>query len=190
MAREIVNRFSDFTVDTGPVIDVVNKIVLNDAAGASSVFKVFDPSKDEVITITEASGQTVISVSNSGKFVIADKLEMTLDDDTIHLAAVISIQTEDGTITIDTAIIDSMAAGNRVRVIMGVVIAMVEHGIADLDTDDWGYIGTFPDNHISHFDSRSKAGFDLDIEVQFDGGAGLAAVETHCITIQEKICDV
>lgn len=188
MSRTLVNRYSDFPVTVEHPIDQFNNVVLNDDAGASSLFKVFDPSKDSVTSALEASGQTVLSMINAGVFVVGDKVECNQDDGTIHSSTINTVDPVLNTITIANATTDSMAAGSRVRVIMGVAVAMLEYGTADLDTLDWGYVASFPNDHAAHLDARAKNGFDVDLEIQFDGGASLAAVEIHCLTIKEKIC--
>jgi len=189
LSRLLINRFSDYPVRAIAPIDAINLTVLNDAAGASCQFKVFDPSKDSVLTASEAIGQTELSVASAGIFVVGEKVECTQDDDSFHTSTITVVDPVAGTITIANPTTVAMATGNRVRVILDSAIAMVEYGTADLNTRDWGYIGTFPDTHEAHKDSRAKDGFDVNIEIQFNGGSGLAKLDVHCVTIKENICD-
>ena len=79
MARTIIDRFSDYLIKNVAPIDVENKNPLdftNDAATCS--YKVFDPSVDEIIQVDEASGQTVISVSNTPLFKSGQSVEITI----------------------------------------------------------------------------------------------------------------
>ena len=192
MARELVKRYSDYLVRAAhPINEGVDPhIPLNDAASVvGCAYKVYDISKDEVLSVVEASGQTVLSVTNAGVFVIGDSVEVTQNNGSLRSSIVAAVSAIEGTVTINDALTDDAAAGKRIRVIFGSSVAMSEYGTADLDTIDWGYQAGLPEDHVSHLDPRAKTGLDIDIEISFDGGAGLAAFDTICITLQEDDCE-
>lgn len=188
-AREIIRRSTDKVVEARHPTDVVNQNPLdNTGDSATCTFKIYDPAKDEIISAAEASAQTVLSVTNAGEFDVDDSVEVTLDNGTLHTSTVSAVDSSAGTITIAVGITDTAAAGNRVRVIVGTEITMTEYGTPDLNTIDWGFRGTFADDHPAHLDPQSKTGFDIDIVIDFVGGPGLRSVETICATIQEDSC--
>ena len=192
MARELVKRYSDYLVRANHPINkgVDPHVPLDDDAGVvSCAYKIYDISKDEVLLANEASGQTELSVSNAGVFVIGDSVEVTQDDETLLATTVTAVNTTDGTVTIDDVLTDNAAAGKRIRAIFGASVAMLEYGTADLDTITWGYQAGIPEDNAVHLDPRTKTGLDVDIEIRFNGGAGLAAFDTICITLQEDDCD-
>ena len=192
MARELVKRYSDYLVRAVVPINkgVDPHVPLDDDAGVVGCsFKVYDISKDEVLTALEAIGQTVLSVSNAGVFVIGDSVELIQNDGTIHTSTVSSIDTDAGTVTIADITTVAAAAGKRFRVIFGSSVDMLEYGTANLNTRNWGYQAGLPDDHTVYDDPRTKTGLDVDIEIRFNGGAGLAAFDTICATIQEDDCD-
>ena len=188
MARQTIFRRTDHDIKVIAPIKDIDNTVLNDLAGASSSFKVYDPSKDEIISATELSGQTVLSVTNAGVFVVNEVVEVTQDDASLHTQAITGVDADAGTITIASGLTVNAQAGNRVRVVLGTAITQVEFGTANVDTEDWGYIGVLPDNHPAHLDPRSKTGFDIDVETVFAGGAGLNKQKTDCLTIVEDDC--
>jgi hypothetical protein len=190
MDRMIIKRNSDETIFAISPIDPENRVVLNDAAGASCSFKVYDPSIDESISVLEASGQTILSVTNTGLFVTGYDVEVTLDDGTIHPPSnVNAVDTVAGTITIADSITDSAAKGNRVRAILGVLVTMDEFGTANIDKRDWGYKGTLLNNQAAHLDVRSRDELDIDVEVIMNGGVGLISTDVLCYTIKGSLCD-
>lgn len=184
MARIIFPLKSSVIIRNKHPIDVNENIILNDAAGSSCTFKVYDPAKDEIISVDEASGQTIINVTNPGNFAVGDSVEIKTNDGTFDISDVASIQITNGTITMDVALTDAAAVGNRVRRIFGVAVPMTEYGTPKLDTLDWGYRGTLLSTHASQI-----KGQDIDIEINFvgDGAAPgtLNARETICATIQD-----
>ena len=188
MARRTIFRYTDHDVKVIAPIRDIDNTVLNDLAGASSSFKVYDPAKDEIISATEASGQTVLSVTNAGTFVINEVVEVTQDDATLHTQAITDVDAAAGTITIALGLIVNAQAGSRVRVVLGMVITQDEFGTANVDTENWGYIGVLQDDHPAHLDPRSKTGFDIDVETIFVGGPGLNKQKTDCLTIVEDDC--
>lgn len=193
MAREIIPRFTDKTVNSFAPIDEdasPRNPLDNTTDGATCSFKVFDPAKDEVISVAEASGQTVLSVTNAGVFAVSDSVEVTLDNGTLFPSTISSIDTvsDPTTVTLADAITDTAAANNRIRVILGSSISMAEFGTPDLNTTDWGFRATLPDDHPAHLDPQSKTGFDVNIEVTLIGGPGLQKRDTICATISEQDC--
>lgn len=192
MARQTIKRHTDYNAKVIAPIDVDNQTVLDDAAGASSSFKVYDPAKDEEISILEASGQTVLDVTDAGVFVVNDIIELKQDDATLHASAVTDIDVPNGQITIANPTTDSAQAGNRIRVVLdsSTPVTQNEFGTADIDTEDWGYTGVLSDTHAAHDNPLTKTtGFDVDVEISFSGGAGLNAKDTICITIKEDECE-
>lgn len=190
MERKIIKRNSDETIFAIAPIDPENRVVLNDAAGASCSFKVYDPSADESISVAEASGQSTLNVTNAGAFVVGYSAEVTLDDGTIHPASnVDEVDTVAGTITIADSITDSAAEGNRVRAIFGTSVTMNEFGTANIDTRDWGYKETLLNNHAAHLDVRSRDELDIDVEVIMNGGVGLISTDVLCFTIKGSLCE-
>lgn len=192
MARELVKRYNDFLVRAVAPINkgVDPHVPLDDDAGVvGCTYKIYDISKDEVLSIAEASGQTVLSVSNAGVFVVGDSVEVTQDDETLLASTVTAVDTAAGTVTINDVLTDDAAAGKRIRAIFGSSVAMLEYGTANLDTRTWGYQAGFADDNAAYLDPRTKTGMDVDIEISFNGGAGLAAFDTICATIQEDDCD-
>lgn len=192
MPRQIIDRNSDHNVKVIAPIDVDNQTVLNDAAGASSSFKVYDPAKDEAISVLVSSG-IVLDVTNAGVFVINDIAELKQDDATLHVSAITNVDVPNGQITIIIPVTDTSQAGNRIRVVLdsSTPIVQDEFGTADIDTEDWGYIGVFSDTHAAHDNPLTKTaeGFDVDIEISFSGGAGLNREKTECVTIKEDECE-
>ncbi len=193
MARQLIQRYQVHQVRAvvPKDIDVEPNVVLNNDAGVVSCeFKIYDPNRDEVISADEASGQTIISVTNAGVFQENDDfVEITQVDGSFYFVQVLSVDSVNGTITINSALDVGVNAGSRVRKIFGAAIAMVEYGTADLDTRDWGYKGTLLGNHAVHLDTRAKDGLDIDIEINFDGGINLEAFDVICATIKQDECD-
>ncbi len=192
MSRQIIKRHTDYDVNViAPTTDD-GQTVLNDAAGASSSFKVYDPAKDEELSLLEASGQTILDVTNAGIFVINDIAELKQDDATLHASAVTNVDVVNGQITIANPTTDTAQAGNRIRVVLdsGTPITQNEFGTANVDTEDWGYTEVFSDTHAAHDSPLTKTtGFDVDVEITFSGGAGLNAKDTICVTIKEDDCE-
>lgn len=189
MARVLIPRYSNRhpRAIAPKNILVEPNVVINDAAGGSASFKVYDPSRDEVLTAIEAIGQTVLSISNAGKFVIGDAIELTQDDDSIHATTISEIDTVAGTATIALATTVASAIGNRFRKIFGSKVTMTEYGTADLNTRNWGYQGALLSTHDTHKDSRAKDGLDVDVEI-IVLGSSLVEQETICATIKEDDC--
>ncbi len=189
MARILLPRYSNrYPRAIAPKDILVDpNVVINDAASGSASFKIYDPSRDEVLTGVEAIGQTVLSVSNAGEFVISDDVELTQDDDTIHLSTINAVDTVLGTVTISAATTVASAVGNRFRKIFGVKVTMTEYGTADLNTRNWGYQGTILSTHDVYKDSRSKDGLDADIEI-IVLAPGMVEQQTICATVKEDDC--
>ena len=191
MARKLIQRYQVHQVRAvAPKdVDVEPNIALNDAAGVISCeFKVYDPSRDEIVSADEASGQTVISVTNAGVFNVDDMVEITELTGVLLYVQVLSVDTANGTITVNSGLGIGANAGARVRKVFGPAIAMTEYGVADLDERDWGYKGSFLGNHVAHLDDRATDGLDVDIEINFDGGTNLEAFQPICATIKQDDC--
>lgn len=192
MDRQIIDRRSDYNVKVIAPIDIDNDTPLNDSEGASSSFKVYDPAKDEELSVAASDTDTVLDVTNAGIFVVNDIAELKQDDAVLHASAVTVVDTVNGQITIANPITDDAQAGNRIRVVLdsGTPIAQTEFGTANIDTEDWGYTGVFPDTHTAHDNPLAKTtGFDVDVEITFSGGAGLNRQKIECLTIKEDECE-
>jgi len=191
MARVLYKRFTDRQIRAVAPTNVLVEpnVPLNDAAGASAFFNVYDPSEDEVLTVVIIGSTGLISVSNVGVFEVGDVLELTRDDGTTDVSASVgSINVALGRIALVGAMVGPAAVGNRLRTILGTQVAMTEYGTADLNTRTWGYQGLFDDGHPAYNDPRSKSGFDIEVEIRFTGGVGLKAFDVICATIQEDDC--
>ena len=191
MARELYKRFTDRQIRAIAPINVLldPHVPLNNVAGASAFFNVYDPSEDEVLTVAIPGSSGLIDISNVGVFEIGDVLELTRDDGTTDVStSVSSIDVALGQITLVGAMTGPAAVGNRVRTILGTQVVMTEYGTADLNTRTWGYQGLFANNHPSYNDPRAKIAFDIEVEIRFTGGVGLKAFDVICATIQEDDC--
>lgn len=159
--------------------------------GSTCTFKVYDPAKSEVLSALEASGQTILSVTNTEVFVVGDLVELDQDDGTIHssVISIAGIDTTAGTITIDDATTQPAAAGARFRVILGALVTMTEFGTpgANADPDSWGFRGTLAKDHAG-----LKLDLEIDVEIIFVGAVagGLDYLETLCLVVKNKAdCD-
>ena len=166
-------------------IDVESQNPLdNTNDGSTCSFKVYDPDKDEVISADEASGQTILSVTNAGIFVVGDTIEVTQDNGTILATTINAVDADAGTITNDDVTTDTCKAGNRVRKIFGSEVPMSEYGTPDLDEVEWGFRGTLLSTHPCHIIDQ-----DIDIEITFIGNpsspGSLNAQETISMTVRE-----
>jgi len=190
MARELIKRFSDRQIRAVAPTNVQAdpNVPLNNAAGASAFFNVYDPSEDEVLTVAIVGSVGVIDVSNVGVFEIGDLLELTRDDGTTDVSASIgSIDVALGQITLVGTLLGPAAVGRRLRTILGIQVTMSEFGTASLNTRDWGYEGLLADTHPAHNDPRAKTEFDIEIEIRVTAG-GSRAFDVICATIQEDDC--
>lgn len=74
-----------------------------------------DEIAETTLDAAEASGQTVLSVTSTSGFTVADVIGVVLDDNTIHWSTIASFVTDD-TVTIDDATTAAAASGNKVFV--------------------------------------------------------------------------
>lgn len=136
--------------------------------GATCSYKVFDAAKSEALTADEASGQSVLSVSNPGSFELGDVVEVDLDDGTAHDAGAVTDVDEDaGTIQVTTALASAASEGARVRCRLGAEVAMTEYGTPSLRTRDWGFQALLLASHPAHV-----LGKEVDVEITFVGAPG------------------
>lgn len=180
MAREKISFRSSVVIEAVAPVAVRAQNPLDFTGdGATSTFKAFDPGKDEVFSVLEASGETIWSVTNAGRFVIGDDVEATQNDGTILSGTLTGVDSVAGTITSDTALTDSAAAGNRVRVRLVAQVTMTEFGTPDLNTEDWGFEGTLSSSALD-LDQE------VDIEVTFIGAVagGLDAFGVICAVVK------
>lgn len=189
MAREIFQLKTTRLIEAIAPTNVITCDPLDFTGdGATCVFKVYDPAKDEAISAVEAIGQTILSVTNAGVFVDGDTIEVLQDDGTLHFSPIIvgGVDTTANTITITSGITVAAAIGNAVRKLFGPVISMTEFGTPDINTRDWGFRGAIPSNHASQIDGQ-----DVDIEITFLGtgspAGGLDVFEVICATFS-KAC--
>ena len=153
--------------------------------GATCSFKVYNPAKSEVRSGAEASGQRILSVTNTEVFVVGDLVELDQDDGTVHSSVISTagIDTVAGTITIDDVTTVDAAAGARLRVVLGdgSAQAMTEFGTPDLNADPttWGFRGTLQKNHAG-----LKLDLEINVEITFVGGANLDYLETLCLVVK------
>jgi len=193
MAREVIQRYTDYNVlAVAPkyhnwTTDV--DVVINDAGGGSASFKVYDPSKDELISADEAIGQTELSVSDVGVFDVGDSVEVTQNNGVILSSTVSAVDSTAGTITIADSLAVAADLGSRVRVIFGASVSMTEYGTANLNTRDWGYRGLFALSNPAHSDTRAKDGLEINIEISVDGGSNRDSLDVICALIRENDCE-
>ncbi len=189
MARELIQRYADYDVlSVAPnTFDYTTDTckVVNDSSGASASFKVYDPTIDEAISSSHTTGQTIINVSNIGVFSVDDSIEITLDDDAVHIANINSLSLSNSSITMSAGLPSGAAAGNRIRKIFGVSISMTEFGTANLNTRNWGYRGVLLGSHVAHSDIRAKDSLDVTIEIRVIESGGAVSFDTICASIQE-----
>lgn len=180
MAREQFPFRSTIPIECAHPTDVIAQNPLdNTTDGATCTFKVYDPAKSETISSAEALGQTVLSVSEAGVFVVGDTVELEQDDGTFHTSAVNAVDASAGTITIDDVTTDEAAAGARIRVKLGATITMTEFGTPELEERDWGFRGFLGSNHAG-----LVIGLDINIEISFAGSGGDLDLELLiCATI-------
>ena len=165
------------------VVSSPNDPLDNSDDGASCSFKVYDPAKDQVLSADEASGQTVLSVTNAAAFKVGDVVEATQDNGVLASGTLSNVNPSAGTITSSGALAGDAAAGNRVRVRLGGEIDMDEYGTPKLGTRDWGFQGSLPSDHPG-----LVLELDIDIEIAFIGdvGGGLDLIENVCAVIKRK----
>ena len=180
MARERFAYQSTIPIECVAPTDVQNQIGLdNTTYGATCSFKVYDPAKDEVLSSAEASGQTILSVTSSGVFVVGDQVELTQDDGSLRVSTVSAIDAAAGTITIDDVTTDTSAAGNRVRVKLGATVTMTEFGTPKLEERNWGFRGFLASTHAG-----LEPDLDIDVEISFVGAGGnLDLLLVICATV-------
>ncbi len=191
MARKLIERYTDYDViSRAPIIFNytfdVNEVIDDSANGVAS-FKIYDPSKDELILADEAIGQSTLSVTNAGVFNVDDAIEVTQNDESILASTINAVDASAGTITIDNTLTVAVDVGRRVRVIFGSSVNMSEFGTANLNTRDWGYHGVFDDSISAHSDARAKEGLDVDIEVKVNNSVRNSTDTIHA-TIKEDNC--
>ena len=146
------------------VISQPNVPLNNTINGSTSSFKVYDPAKREVLSADEASGQTVLSVTNAAAFKVDDIVEVTQDNGVLASGTISVVDPTAGEITTSGALSGDAAAGKRVRVRLGGEITMTEYGTPKLGTRDWGFQGALPSDHPG-----LALELDIDIEIAFIG---------------------
>jgi hypothetical protein len=118
-----------------------------------------DSAADTTISVNEAGGQTVISVTSESGFSANDTVRITLNDASIHQTTVASVAA--GEITIDDALPSAADSGNRfVRTTIDVLTP-------SLDSPQWQGGGL----NFGAFDTAHKLAY-------FDGANLAATIET------------
>ncbi len=166
------------------VVSVPKDPLNNTDNGSTCTFKVYDPAKDEVLSAAEASGQTVLSVTNAAKFKIGDVTEVALDSGTLQDFTLTGIDPTAGTITGSPSLTGPAASGNRVRVRLGPQVTMTEYGTPELETLDWGFQGSMASTHPG-----LVLDLEIDVEISFVGNpssASLDLLEVLCLVIKLK----
>ncbi len=185
MARTKIPFQSDVPIIFRAPTDIVNQNALdNTNDGSTSTFKVYDPAKDEVLSATEATAQTVLSVTNAGAFKIDDVVEVDLDDGSVHDAGLVTaVDPVLGTVTVTTGLASEASADSRVRVRLGTQITMIEFGTAKIGRRDYGFIGTLRDTHPG-----LEVDLEIDVEIRFVGAVigGLDALEVLCLVVKPR----
>lgn len=158
-----------------------NEPLSNADDGSTASFKVMDPSKSEVLSADEASGQTTLSVTGAAAFEDGDLVDVELDDGSVHETFVTTTDPVAGTIDVNDAIPSAASEGRRVRVRLGSEIAMSDFGTPKLGRRDWGFQGTLPGDHPG-----LEVGKEVDVEISFVGavGGGLDALEVICAVVR------
>jgi len=181
MAREKIPYQTDVAVLLEHPTDVLNADPLDFADDASTCsFKVFDPNVDEVLTATEAGGQTVLSVSNAGVFVVGHLVEVSLDSGIFHDFTVSAVDPAAGTVTGAPALATTASVGRRVRRRLGNSVAMAAYGTPKLGKTDWGFVGTLLRTHPG-----LELGLEVNVEIYFVGavGGGLDLLKVLCAVV-------
>ena len=159
----------------------------NAVDGATSTFKVYDPAKDEVVSVDEALGQTEWGVTNAAAFQVGDVVEVTENDGSILSGTLTGVDPVAGTITSNVALLVGADAGQRTRVRLGPQVTMTEYGIPALGTRDWGFQGALVSDHAG-----LEIDLEVDVEISFVGApsGGLDLLEVICAVVkQRKDCD-
>ena len=160
--------------------DVAADTVKDATSGATCSFKVFDADKDEVISIDEATGQTVLSVTNAAVFNIGDIVEVTQNGGiVITLTALTAVDATNNTITSATSLAVDADAGARVRRKVGSITqtTMTGFGTSGLGEREWGFRGTLANDFAG-----SKLDLKIDVEISYIGAeaGGLDALDVQC----------
>lgn len=180
MSRELIPYKTSRVIKAKHPTDVENEDPLNNTDdGATCTFKVYDPDKDEQLSVTEVTSQTELSVTDAGKFETDDTVEIELDSGAFHSSNVDAVDAAAGTITIASGLPSQASIGKRVRRIFGSAVTMDEYGTPKLDTVDWGFRGTLLSTHVCQIPDQK-----IDIDITFDGDPGTPGQ----LVVVEKLC--
>lgn len=187
-SRQVVALGSSHTVRFNHPTDVVSvpKNPLDNTGDSSTCsFKAYDPGKDEALSAAEASGQTVLSVTNAAVFKIGDVTEVTLDDGTLHDFTLSGVDPTTGEVMGSPSLASGAAAGNNIRVRLGPEVTMDEYGTPKLGTQNWGFEGSLASDHPG-----LVANLDVNVEILFIGDPGnpgsLDVLDVQCLIIKRK----
>ncbi len=192
-AREVFRFKSTRLIEAIAPTDVITDNALdNTGDGATCIFKVYDPGKNQELSAAEATGQSVLSVNDASVFVVADTVEILLDDATLHFTSIatggIDTVSIPNTITVADVLPSAAAKGNAVRKLFSPAISMTEFGTPDTITRDWGFRGALPSNHASQIEDQ-----EIDVEITFLGtgspAGGLDVFEVICAVIKKECTD-
>ena len=147
----------------------------------TATFRVYDPDIEGQITVAEASGQVILSVSNAGSFTIGDQVDIYLDDLSRDNTDVIGTDAVAGTITVGDVTTDTAAVGNRIRKTFTLGSqSMLLYGTPAVDSKKWGYRGQLSDTGLHQIKDQK-----IEIEMTLDAGVGLKIVRIECATVVE-----
>jgi hypothetical protein len=162
-----------------------NEPLNNTDDGSTCSFKAYDHDKDEVIAADESSGETVLTISNPAAFKVGDTVEVTQDDDSIHVSTLDAVTPADGTVTLADQLTQNASLGKRIRCRLGGVVTMAEYGTPKLGESDWGFEGLLQSDHAG-----LEIGVNVDIEISFVGDPAnpgeLDQLEVICGVVNPK----
>lgn len=179
MARDVLPYMTDVAIRLEHPVDEVNSDPLDFLDdGATCSFKVFDPNVDEVLSATEAGGQTILSVSNAGIFKVGHLVEVSLDSGVLHDFTLSAVDPVAGTITGAPALATTASVGRRVRRRLGSSVPMTAYGIPKLGRTDWGFVGILLRTHPG-----LELGLEVNVEIFFLGNGGGDLLKVICAIV-------
>ncbi len=148
----------------------------------TATMKVYDPGVDMNLSADEAIGQTVLSVTDAGLFVIDDRVEIEADDGTFHNSLVTGVDPVASEITIADSLTVASASGQRVRrIFVTAPIAMALYGTPAVGSDQWGYQGPLDDDGLHQIIDQ-----EIEVEMTLDAGPGVKIVKLLCLKVVES----
>lgn len=156
-----INFRSDTNVELrGPTVQTTGAV----AAGGFCQARLFDDSKDDIVTETVAIGSNVIPVRSPKKFQIGDSITIDIGVTQYDAGPITSISVPDSTITVTNNAGAEVKPGADMKVKLGANVAMPLYGTPVPGSYDWGYRGVITDGH-----EDLKIGMNVRIEITFVG---------------------